>query len=224
MRKFTRLIPIILVAAGIGLIAYPKVTEYMHMQEQRRLIEEWENSFRNLAIELEEREHEHEDDRLSIIVDHLIQDQDRVEDRSSTSTRLSEALPDHIEGMLYIEDIELSLPILRGATAANLNKSVASIANTGQPGQIGNYGIAGHRNRTFGRNFNRLEEMEVGDVIEVDNGFEIFTYTVTEIMLVEPDEVWVLEGNDTDRMITLVTCHPHVNPTHRLIVRGIVES
>lgn len=223
MRKIIKLIPILLVAAGIGLIAYPKVTEYVHMQEQRKLIEEWENSFRNLAVEQTELESEYEDVELPVLVDHLVQDQDGAEDETAKATRLSDTLPDHIEGMLYIEDIELSLPILRGATAANLNKSVASIANTGQPGQIGNYGIAGHRNHTYGRNFNRLEEMEVGDVVEVDNGLEIFTYKVTETLLVEPDEVWVLEGNDTDRMITLVTCHPLVNPTHRLIVQGVME-
>ena len=51
-----------------------------------------------------------------------------------------------------------------------MSLSLASIAKTGKAGAIGNYAIAGHRNLTYGKNFNRLDELAVGDLIEVDTG------------------------------------------------------
>ncbi|WP_313636591.1 class D sortase, partial [Paenibacillus sp.] len=131
---------------------------------------------------------------------------------------------DAAEGILTIGNIDLTLPILHGATQENMKKTVASIVNTGKAGEVGNYAVAGHRSRTYGRNFNRLDELTLGDHIEVDNGKEQFEYTVTEKLYVKPDEVWVLEPNGKDKEITLVTCDPIVNPTHRLIIKGkIVE-
>ena len=41
-----------------------------------------------------------------------------------------------------------------------------------------------------------------------------------EKLYVKPEEVWVLNGNKTDKEVTLITCHPQVNPTHRLIIKG----
>ncbi|MDD9272050.1 sortase [Paenibacillus sp. GCM10023248] len=134
-------------------------------------------------------------------------------------------MPKNVEGVLKIEKINLKLPILTDATVKNLKVSVASIANTGKPGEVGNYAIAGHRNLTYGKNFNRLDEVEAGDVIEVETGSKQFVYIVEEKQYVLPTDISVLKGNGTDKEITLITCHPMDNPTHRLIIKGkIVES
>ncbi|WNR44782.1 class D sortase [Paenibacillus roseipurpureus] len=126
----------------------------------------------------------------------------------------------NMEGILNIEKIDLKLPILTDATLEHMKISIASIVGTGKAGEIGNYAIAGHRNLTYGKNFNRLDEVELGDRIEVDTGKALFVYKVVEKQDVLPTDVWVLRGNNTDREITLITCDPMVDPTHRLIVKG----
>lgn len=204
-----RIWPFALIVAGILIFFYPKLSETYDNYQQQKLIQEWQASFQN--IDLDEP------------------DQDGTEEQADApveSDPAPEAPPgnaekdDRLEGMLHIEKIDLNLPILHGATQENMKTTLASIDNTGQAGQIGNYAIAGHRNRTYGRNFNRLDEMEEGDTIEVDNGEDKYTYTVVEKLYVKPDEVWVLEGNGKDKEITLVTCHPMGKSTHRLIIKG----
>lgn len=226
-----RVASIVLICAGIVFLTYPKISELYEDYQQQKLIREWQLSFQNI--------HSGDDD-LSIM-DELEQpvpnyseterDGRILDEETDTTTGESEEIPQqtqivdkNIEGMLYIDKIDLGLPILHGATEKNMKTTVASIENTGRAGEIGNYAIAGHRNTTFGRNFNRLEEMEEGDTIEVDVGEQVFEYTVMEKLYVLPEEVWVLEENGVDKEITLVTCHPMVNATHRLIIKGkIVE-
>lgn len=144
--------------------------------------------------------------------------------REARRKKREEYIKRNMEGMLKIDKINLYLPILNRATKNNLNISVASIENTGKAGEVGNYAIAGHRSHTYGRNFNRLGEIEKGDIIEVDNGNNKYKYIIVDKFLVKPDEVWVLKGNNKDKEITLITCEPMINPTHRLILKGKISE
>ncbi|MBS4537684.1 class D sortase [Clostridium sp. D2Q-11] len=122
--------------------------------------------------------------------------------------------------LLKIDKIDLYLPILNGATDSNLDISLSRMNHTAKPGEIGNFAVAGHRSYTYGRHFNRLDEMKVGNRIDVITPDGNFKYKVTETFVVKPEELWVLKGNDKDKLITLVTCTPIRTATHRLIVRG----
>lgn len=80
------------------------------------------------------------------------------------------------------------------------------------PGQEGNSVISGHRT-TYGADFHDLDLLEAGDPILVGD----LEFTVTEIHIVAPDEMWVAEdrGGTT---ITLTTCHPKGSAQQRLVV------
>jgi sortase A len=133
-------------------------------------------------------------------------------------------IEENMEGILIIDKIDFKQPIIRGATAKNMLLTVTSFDSSAYPGEIGNYAIIGHRNLTYGRNFNRLGEVEIGDkaVVITDKGR--FVYQITEIFLVLPDDVGVLFGTKLEKRLTLITCDPMGNPTHRLILRGkIIE-
>ena len=110
-------------------------------------------------------------------------------------------MPKNMEGILFIDKINLKVPNSTNATQANMKVSVASITNTGRPGAVGNYAIAGHRNLTYGKNFNRLDEVDIGDLITVDTGTKQYVYKVGEKLYVLPEEVWVLNGNGKDRRL-----------------------
>lgn len=208
---------ILFIVIGIMLMVFPKMTEMYRDYQQEQILKEWQASLHNIDSTEEPME---QTQKGAVKLTATLTTARGSEDDKTVNSQEDDAA----EGILTIEKIDLTLSILHGATQENMKKTIASIVNTGKAGEVGNYAVAGHRNRTYGRNFNRLDELTLGDHIEVDNGKEQFEYTVTEKLYVKPDEVWVLEPNGKDKEITLVTCDPIVNPTHRLIIKGkIVE-
>lgn len=204
---------LLLILAGISIIFYPTFIEKYHDRQQDEILSEWHKSMNNINNGEEQQGHNVKKK----------EETNEPAPENKTSSRLDNY--PKAEALLIIDKINFMQPILHGATAEHLNTTVASVEDTGIAGDIGNYAVAGHRNRTYGRNFNRLDEIGVGDNIKVDNGTELFEYTVTEKLIVKPEEVWVLNPNGTDKEITLITCHPMVNPTHRIIVKGkIIEK
>lgn len=122
--------------------------------------------------------------------------------------------------ILKIDKINLKQPVLEGATKENMAISVTSVNPKVKPGDTSNYSISGHRSYKYERNFNRLDEIEKGDIIEVIYLGDEFKYKVNKKFLVKPHEVWVLDSKNNKPEITLITCEPMYNPTHRLIVQG----
>lgn len=125
-----------------------------------------------------------------------------------------------VMGIVSIPKIDINLMLVEGVTKQALKFAVGYMPGTAMPGEVGNCALAGHRSYTFGEYFNRLDEVEVGDEIQITRGKETYTYKVYESFLVEPTEVWVTEPIENKKIVTLITCHPVVKATHRLIVRG----
>lgn len=125
-----------------------------------------------------------------------------------------------VMGSVSIPKIDINLMFVEGVTKQALKFAVGHMPGTAMPGEVGNCALAGHRSYTFGEYFNRLDEVEVGDKIQITRGKETYTYKVYESFLVEPTEVWVTEPIENKKIVTLITCHPVVKATHRLIVRG----
>lgn len=206
-----KVIAVILIIAGMVLIAYPKLKEAYFDHQQAQLLQEWENSIQILETldTLEIREDEGET-------------VEAVQNTDTTAKELERMryIEENMEGVLRIDRIHLNLPILKGATEKNLLISVSRLLETADPGEVGNYCIAGHRSRTYGRNFNRLDELREGDKIEIINKDVSFVYEVFEKMIVKPEDTWVLAPQEKDKLITLITCDYSSKPTLRLIVRG----
>ena len=141
---------------------------------------------------------------------------------------LAEPIPDNAFptaitgiGILTIESIDLRLPIAEGAEYATLRIAPGRVLQTAQIGDIGNAVIAGHRNYTFGSMFNRLGEIEVGDIMQYQarNG-EMMEFAVFEIAIIEPENQIAFLQPLNKSIITLYTCTPIRAATHRLIIRA----
>jgi sortase A len=124
---------------------------------------------------------------------------------------------------IEIPAIGVKLPVLEGATLENMKSAAAHMSETTPLGQVGNAAIAAHRARTKGRLFNRLDEVKVGDEIVIRTAGERYVYNVYRVTIVEPTDVSVLNKNGDERIVTLITCDPVVNATHRLIVQAKLE-
>jgi sortase A len=98
-------------------------------------------------------------------------------------------------------------------------------STSARPGAGGNIVFTGH-NDTNGGVFRRLAEVQQGDEIRVLAGGQERSYVVTETHVVlekgvsyeqrQENGVWI--GAFPDERVTMVTCYPPGNNTHRLIV------
>lgn len=129
-------------------------------------------------------------------------------------------LPADTLGILAIRKIELKLPLLKGSSMANLKIGAGLMEETAGPGEPGNMVLTAHRSYTYGRFFNRLDEVEAGDEILVATLENVYRYVVYDKLIVEPNDTSILGGDPDERILTLVTCHPIHNATHRLIVKA----
>ena len=118
---------------------------------------------------------------------------------------------------LSIPAIELNAPVLPKTTKEYLSIALTQIKKNQIPGQ-GNFTIAGHNSSVYGRHFNRLHEVEIGDEIRLIDGENVFTYQIDSKKVITPSEVDVLNDHPTKNEITLITCT--VTGTKRLIVKG----
>ncbi|MBQ3890875.1 MAG: class D sortase [Lachnospiraceae bacterium] len=121
--------------------------------------------------------------------------------------------------ILRIPIIESESPVREGVSDGVLADSLGHEPGTAYIGETGNCVIAGHRNYSFGKFFNRLNEVEIGDNIYVDTKDATYKYEVYDIIVVEPDDLSVLDNTD-EEIITLYTCTPVVIGTHRLVVKA----
>ena len=124
-------------------------------------------------------------------------------------------------GVLNIPKIKLEVAIKRGVTNEILKDSIGHFENTSMPGEYGNFSVAGHRAYTNNKFFSNLDELEIGDELNVLSKNENHKYIVKSIDVVTPDKVQVIDSNDKSKKeITLVTCTPKYIGSHRLIVKG----
>lgn len=126
--------------------------------------------------------------------------------------------------ILRIPKLNITRLTVQGTTPAALRAGVGHYVNTPLPGEVGNVGIAGHRT-TFGRPFNRLDELKPGDIVTLETPFALYTYKA-----VPPfgghSNPWVVTPNDfsvvsqgTGRLLTLTTCNPKGSARQRLVMR-----
>lgn len=126
----------------------------------------------------------------------------------------------NVIGLINIPKIDMQSVLVEGVTTKALKYAVGHMPHTAYPGEVGNCSIAGHRNYTFGSYFNRLDELEIADTIEIFYKNRWYEYKVYETFIVEPSEVEVIQPQGERQVVTLITCHPVVVGTQRLIVRG----
>lgn len=143
--------------------------------------------------------------------------EDIVSSEGENSEEEAPTFDSKINYLVRIPKIDSVEPVSEGTSKEALANSLGHDTSTAYPGEKGNCVIAGHRNYTFGKFFNRLDEVEIGDMIYVDTHEETYTYKVKEIKVVEPEDVSILENTD-DEILTLYTCTPIYIATHRLVV------
>ena len=198
---------IVFILIGIGLILYPKVKDEYYKRQEEKVLKNWFKVSKNLEI-------------VDSEIGTSIEENEIDNENSKKEYEINETMV----GIINIEKIDLYEPVLKDASESNLNIGVAWVEGTSQVGSVGNHVIAGHRSRTYGRHFNRLDELEIGDSIEIITKDTNFIYTVYDKFIVKAEDVWVLKDDGVDKVKTLITCDYRMKPTGRLIIKGKLNN
>jgi len=127
---------------------------------------------------------------------------------------------------------DYAFPIAGGVSRARTLDpiGIGHYPGTSMPGEVGNFALAAHRT-TWGKPFNRIADLHIGDAIVVETQGGWYTYRFRTLEYVTPDEVEVLlpvpqaEGVPAGtKYITLTSCSPMFAMTERIIAYGVFES
>nr|WP_079057688.1 class E sortase [Streptomyces cellostaticus] len=140
--------------------------------------------------------------------------------------------------VLTIPRLHLRVPVAEGVSKPYvLNKGyVGHYPGTQQPGQAGNFALAGHRN-THGEPFRYLPRLRPGDTVRVETEAATYTYAVDKVLpqtssrdsgvirpvprsLVRPSYGY----DEPGYYITLTTCTPEFTSRYRMAVWGKLVS
>jgi sortase A len=122
-------------------------------------------------------------------------------------------------------------PVTSGVSTAVLdNLGLGHYPETGMPGAVGNFAMAGHR-QTNGAVLDNIHTLVPGDRIYVQTQDGYYTYVYRNTQIVLPDRVDVLAPVPTqpgvepeERLLTLTSCNPRFGAQERIIAYAVMDS
>lgn len=106
-------------------------------------------------------------------------------------------------GRIEIPRLKISGVVRHGADTNTLKRAVGHVPYTAFPGEVGNVGLAAHRDT----HFRNLRNVRIGDVIDLVTPDGTYQYSVEATKIVMPKNVEVLDPTPNPTL-TLVTCYP----------------
>lgn len=122
------------------------------------------------------------------------------------------------------EAIDLDAYVMAGVSADTLTDGPGKYPGTAQPGHRGNIAIAGRR-ATYGGPFANLDQLVIGDEVQLETTARAFTYRVSDTrrtrdldnLIAGPATIDLLSDNG-GAQLTLVALHPRFSTQKRLVV------
>ncbi|MEU5939023.1 class E sortase [Micromonospora sp. NPDC047548] len=130
---------------------------------------------------------------------------------------------------LYIPRLDKNWVVVEGVTQKDIRYAPGHYPKSAMPGKVGNFSVAGHRNRAT---FWRLDELDDGDAIVVETKTDWYVYKVIKSRIVRPDQVEVVApapiklvpGEKPKKLLTLTTCNPKFDNYQRLIIHAELDD
>ena len=230
-RKLINLLFALLFLIGLGIFAYPAVSDQWNAYRQNRLI----STYEEVVSKLEPEDYSREWDAAHAFNDARFQNDftvdafdGREEDMKETEYwKVLNAAGNGVMGYLTIPKIDVRLSIYHGTADDILQTGIGHVSGTKLP--IGGGGthcvLAAHRGLPSARLFTDLDQMEPGDQFYIHILDEVLAYQVDDILpMIDKDDLDALTGAmqivPGEDYVTLLTCTPYGVNSHRLLVRG----
>lgn len=125
-------------------------------------------------------------------------------------------------GYLFIQKINLSLPIYHTTAEEVIKKGAGHLAGSSLPvgGDNSHSVLSSHRGLPTAMLFTNLDKLVIGDTFQLNILNHTLSYEVDQIRIVEPTDFSDLSIVNGEDYCTLLTCTPYGINSHRLLVRG----
>lgn len=212
---------ILILLAGLSLLLYPSFSDYWNSFHQTRAIASYAEEVANLD---DDKYDQLWNDARAYNASLLTRDNAYLlsEEQRQEYESLLDISGLGIMGYIEIPSISVSLPIYHGTEESVLQIAVGHLDWTSLPvgGESTHCVLSGHRGLPSAKLFTNLDKLSEGDVFLIRVLDEVLTYSVDQILIVEPQETQDLQIVPGKDYCTLVTCTPYGINSHRLLVRG----
>ncbi len=222
-RKLLDLLMLFLLLSGIGILAYPFVSDALNNYLDQQIISHYQQQ----AVK------ENEAVMAKIQKDMTKKNQQLAKEGGNPGadpfTKKKEPakkdrtyFEKHTIGILTIPKINVNLPIFDQTTMKLLEKGACLLEGTSYPigGKSTHAVLSSHRGLSQAKLFTNLPQLKIKDHFYIEINGQYLAYQVDQIKTVEPTETEALQIQEDQDLVTLVTCTPYMINSHRLLVRG----
>lgn len=225
-KKLKKLLPILILLIGLVMLSYPIVSNIYNEKINKKEEELYSQDIKSVEsgiLQIEFEKCKNYNEKLLNGVD--LKDPFNSDEEESISDEYENLLnfnSDGIMGYLKIPVLETTLPIYHSTDESALQNGVGHLKESSLPiGGDSTHSVLSTHNGLLNRKlFADLDKLIVGDIFVINTLDEKKMYKVDKISVVLPEEteeLKVVKGKD---YVTLVTCTPYGENTHRLLVRG----
>ncbi|MUP23968.1 class C sortase [Enterococcus lactis] len=222
-RKLLDLLMILLLLSGIGVLAYPFVSDALNNYLDQQIISHYQQQ----AVKENE-------EVMAKIQENMTKKNQQLAKEGGNSgadpfTKKKEPVKKdrtyfekHTIGILTIPKINVNLPIFDQTTMKLLEKGACLLEGTSYPigGKSTHAVLSSHRGLSQAKLFTNLPQLKIKDHFYIEINGQYLAYQVDQIKTVEPTETEALQIQEDQDLVTLVTCTPYMINSHRLLVRG----
>ncbi|WP_122646379.1 class C sortase [Enterococcus mediterraneensis] len=222
-RKLLDLLMILLLLSGIGVLAYPFVSDalnnYLDQQiishYQQQAVKENEAVMAKIQKDMTKKNQQLAKKGGNPGVDPFTKKKEPVKTDKTYFEK-------HTIGILTIPKINVNLPIFDQTTMKLLEKGACLLEGTSYPigGKSTHAVLSSHRGLSQAKLFTNLPQLKIKDHFYIEINGQYLAYQVDQIKTVEPTETEALQIQEDQDLVTLVTCTPYMINSHRLLVRG----
>lgn len=216
---------LVVLLIALSLLLYPTISNYLYERYGSHIVDNYDeninqSSEKEKALMLKEaREYNKR----------LAENQPAIGDGFSQSNvgtkeynRLLKINDAGMMGYIRIPLVDEEIPLYHGVDDQILQVGIGHIMESSLPvgGKSTHAVLIGHSGLPSKLLFTHLEELKKGNIFYIRILDKTFAYKVDNILTVLPNEtesLYIVPGKD---YVTLVTCTPYGQNTHRLLVRG----
>lgn len=226
-RRLRKLVPLVLMLAGMLVLLYPVLATQYNNIKQRDFAAQYNNHVQAASPDAlaADREWAHAYNRslngVPILDPYL---------SSVSASPQSDAFQEYLDTLgsfdamarVRVPAVNIDLPVYHGTSDDAIAKGAGHLYGTSLPvgGTDTHAVLTSHTGMSNATLFDHLSAVEEGEVMYIDILGETLAYQVDSIKVILPTEIDDLHIVDGADLLTLFTCTPYAVNTHRLLVTG----
>ena len=222
-RKLLDLLMLFLLLSGIGILAYPFVSDALNNYLDQQIISHYQRQ----AVKENEEVMAKIQENMTKKNQQLAKEggnpgADPFTKKKEPAKKDRTYFEKHTIGILTIPKINVNLPIFDQTTMKLLEKGACLLEGTSYPigGKSTHAVLSSQRGLSQAKLFTNLPQLKIKDHFYIEINGQYLAYQVDQIKTVEPTETEALQIQEDQDLVTLVTCTPYMINSHRLLVRG----